>query len=193
MAHTIYQMKEKSIPHYPGLARQLRTLRFEDMPQPLFVGPPNRNQIKVKCENCNQSFNPQWSKPYNFEMSPVQSADGAIWIPSKIFLQCPSCTDLKHGGMLTFPNNFNYGSLIFFGDEASRRILGSELYLYAFIGMDEHCSATVNAELKKIKRLIRPLAEPNAWALHTTDIRNARWRTKNNIKLDGYEIDSLLL
>lgn len=142
--------------------------------------PERLNKLRFRCLRCGTLSPMPWLEKMPKALAP-KAEQGGHWVPAVIPVPCPApgCGAVMAAQV---PRKEVEGNWTLFGDESGRQIVPakrfgrSPLHFFSMnlVGLHATLHARVQAEIRELKRVVRPRADPDSWAHHFSRIWSER-------------------
>jgi hypothetical protein len=183
--------KKRVAPDFPGTGKTLRYIPHKELAVPMFHAPPGA-PASVPCEKCGTPLVIRWSEPFPQEVAPYvdwSDPQRPIFLGNPLMhlgCRCGHVTDFS----FVVPNSPTEGFIPLFGDESYHRNEHNELFFsYSLFGCDDPTHYELYKFLRDFKLACCPDVDPDTWPFHTYDLRNMKWRDKNEVPITIEEIN----
>lgn len=151
--------------------------------------PEKLNGLVFTCPGCGAQSPMPWLEQMPKALAPI-AVDGGYQVPAKIRFPCPRPGCGADLGAKVPPREVE-GNWTLYGDESGRQIVPSmrfaatplHFFSMTLVGLHAQAHDRVQSDIRELKRVVRPDADPDSWTHHFSPI----WSEKKDSGEHNFE------
>jgi hypothetical protein len=146
---------------------------------PIRITPEEIAYMTATCPVCESRVPIDWHEPLGDPRAPIASIDGGgHWVCVSFPITCPLCKTTFHYKIDPIKDAKPYP---LYGDEASRELNGTVVFVYALVGGNSLVRDTIGQKLLMAKSQLLPEVDPTKWILHMKNLWHGSERSQKVI------------